>query len=312
MNAGRTHVMRKSFTITDTRFSKKADPLGDWLADFVFDPRGFGYQKDDPGAVCDTRVIGDFEMILVLGGESRITVGSELLVCHTGDLVLIPPFTPHAIDTPSGNIHENYWMHFDVGPAHLQPQFLSAIRPLAGKCTFFGPYEEMKTIFAQLDEEIRKGKPGVRIVFQTALMLAVMLIFRELGEISADSARIPGVGSAAVSARREWVRLCTEHILGDLQAIHSMEKLASLLHISESSLQKAFSAEMGMPPHQFVQMARVRQAEKLMMTTAMTLEEIAAEVGLSSAHYLNMAFKRFYHMAPREWKKKMLFTGFCK
>ena len=289
--------MRKPYALAEIQFGMKADPLGDWLSRLQFEPRAFGHQRDDPRATCSTRVIGDFEMILVLGGESRITIGPELLVCHAGDLVLIPPFTPHAIDTPPENPHHNYWMHFDVGPAHLQPQFLAAVRPLTARRTPLRDPAALQQVLEMLERELVGGKPGFQAAFRAALIQAVLFVFREM-----DADALPASGAFPDQTRREWVRRCTEYLLATLNEAHTGESLATRYHISESTLRKAFSAEMGMSPHLFLQMARVRQAEKWMLTTGMTLEEIAAEVGLSSAHYLNMAFKRFYHVSPREWR----------
>ena len=66
------------------------DTLSDFLNGIAITPDNIGWQKDSPEAVCDDRIIGDFEIIYVLGGESRITINNIQYNCQEGDLVIIP------------------------------------------------------------------------------------------------------------------------------------------------------------------------------------------------------------------------------
>ena len=47
--------------------------------------------------------------------------------------------------------------------------------------------------------------------------------------------------------------------------------------------------------------ARIRHAQKLLKTTQMSLDEIAADCGISGANYLVRVFRRHVGLSPRAW-----------
>ena len=49
--------------------------------------------------------------------------------------------------------------------------------------------------------------------------------------------------------------------------------------------------------------ARIRHAQKLLKTTQMSLDEIAADCGISGANYLARVFRRHVGLSPRAWAR---------
>lgn len=303
--------MRHRFDIANTRHGPGLDSLDRMLEPYQFVPTGFGHQRRDPEATCPVRVIGDFELIFVLDGETLVRFESDPVVLHAGEVVLIPPFVPHSIDTPRSDPHDNYWVHFDVGPACLQPVFLRQVRLLGRRVLHPGHPHLWRETFSRFEQVVEQGLAGTGTLFRASLLELMVLLFRDCTEGGAAGGLTGGEvgkGLAGSSARetqeRLLVRTCTEAVLSDLAADWSCERLAGLGHVSETSLRKAFSGQMGMSPHQFVLLARVRRAEALLLTTGNTLEAIAEQVGFSSAHALHAAFRRVYGLSPRQWKRQ--------
>ncbi len=278
--------MLRRYDIANTRQGPASDSLDRQLEPYLFVPTGFGHQRRDPEATCPMRVIGDFELIFVMGGETQVRFESELLRLHADEAVLIPPFLPHAIETPRANPHDNYWVHFDVGPAHLQPVFLRQTNHLCRRVLHPGNPRLWRETFARFEQAVDQGVAGTGTLFRATLLELMVLLFRDGADVEVmgePSGGETGKGLSGSSIRetqeRLLVRTCTEAVLSDLAADWSCARLASLGHVSETSLRKAFSVQMGMSPHQFVLLARVRRAEAMLLTTGITLEAIAGQVG---------------------------------
>lgn len=292
--------MRTPYPLTHVRPDFGPDLLGDWLAKLTFEPRGFGHHRRDPAAVCGMRVIGDMELIVVNGGESRIVFPSGTVVLRAGDMILIPPFTPHAIETPADNPHDDYWLHFDVGPASGQMQFLSALRPSCGQRVPLRDPQAWRDACAAFEREWDKPQPGIRTIFQAFVLSMAVRLCREVWPDGRppDSRTVDG---GRRNPHIELVEAIAACIRNELDVPWNAELLAERFRVGTSTLRKAFSARMGMPLHRYVVLCRVRRAEVLLRTTGLTLDEIAAVVGFSSAPILSEAFRRIYLASPREW-----------
>ncbi|MDH6170202.1 AraC family transcriptional regulator [Variovorax boronicumulans] len=83
----------------------------------------------------------------------------------------------------------------------------------------------------------------------------------------------------------------------------SIEDVARECRLSRSHFIKAFKASVGLPPHQWVLLQRVERAKQLMQGTAMTLADIAVEVGFNDQSHLTRRFRQAVGTAPAAWKR---------
>ncbi len=292
--------MRQTYPLTHVRPDFGPDFLGDWLAELAFEPRGFGHHRRDPAATCGMRVIGDIELILVNGGQSRILFPSGPVVLRAGDMILIPPFTPHAIETPADDPHDDYWLHFDVGPASGQLRFLSALRPCCGRRIALREPQAWRDACAAFEREWDEPNAGIRILFQAFVLSMAVRLCREVWPQGLlPDARAAGGGRC--QPHHALVDDAAALIRNELDVPWNAELLAARFHVGASTLRRAFAAHMGMPLHRYVVLCRVRRAEVLLRTTGLSLDGIATAVGFSSAQILSDAFRRIYLASPREW-----------
>jgi transcriptional regulator GlxA family with amidase domain len=73
--------------------------------------------------------------------------------------------------------------------------------------------------------------------------------------------------------------------------------LAARSGLTERSFYRRFSAAVGSPPAQFVEMVRL-EAARTLISEEMPLKAVAAKVGLTPIR-LNRAFERHFGIAPR-------------
>ncbi|NRB46706.1 MAG: response regulator [Saprospiraceae bacterium] len=78
----------------------------------------------------------------------------------------------------------------------------------------------------------------------------------------------------------------------------NVQRLAEMLHQSQSSLYRKIKAVTGKSLVEFVRDVRLRRAAEMIRTGDLTITEIAYKVGFSSIKYFRQCFKNLYQMTP--------------
>lgn len=84
----------------------------------------------------------------------------------------------------------------------------------------------------------------------------------------------------------------------------SLQDIAKKEFLSTHYLSHEIKNTMGLNFKDFVNLARVEEALKLLLDTDMTITEISAEVGFSHTRYFNKNFKKHYKLTPMQYRKK--------
>lgn len=84
----------------------------------------------------------------------------------------------------------------------------------------------------------------------------------------------------------------------------TVEKLGRQVRLSRSALAERFSEVIGEPIFAFLTRWRLQVAAEQLLTTARTIESIAAEAGYESAGAFSHAFKRVFGKPPSVWRKR--------
>lgn len=86
----------------------------------------------------------------------------------------------------------------------------------------------------------------------------------------------------------------------------TVEEIAASTGYSASYFSHLFTEETGMSPYQFVIKSRVEHAQQLLMTTRMTVQEIAFQCGFNSAANFCYTFRRMTGVSPHAFRKRPL------
>lgn len=84
----------------------------------------------------------------------------------------------------------------------------------------------------------------------------------------------------------------------------NLTQLAELVSLSPYYLLRVFRAEVGMPPHAYLESARIRQAQRL-IEAGKPLVEVAVEVGFSSQSHLTHRFKQIIGVTPGQYAQQL-------
>ena len=156
--------------------------------------------------------------------------------------------------------------------------------------------DQIKEIFISLCEHYNTGITNDDILLQSFILKLIYI----LGESSASV-----VKSTPKSNNHKTIERTLEYINNNLSADLTLERLASAANFNAIYFHKLFKASTGKTLHEYVEDQRIKKSINLLISTDMTLTEIAYECGFSSQSYFSYAFKKKIGSAPREYAKKI-------
>src|SRR5690606_24418071 len=101
---------------------------------------------------------------------------------------------------------------------------------------------------------------------------------------SPEAAAPPDKDKIVVDAARQYLESRLAHP-------PAMAQVARAVHVSEKRLARAFRSQLGMTVAEFVRQERLRSAIRLLQETALSVTQIAEELGYSSPANFATAFR---------------------
>ena len=150
-----------------------------------------------------------------------------------------------------------------------------------------------KTLTAEALTELNQG---VTAVLGKGLFSAEETLYRLEAALRRD------VGSSVET--RKLVRRAMAYIHEHYMESISRKEIAAHVNLSPRHLDRCFSDETGVTPMIYLSRFRLRQARRLLQTTALSISEIAAAVGFSDASYFCRVFRRDLDMSPTDYRRR--------
>jgi AraC family transcriptional regulator len=111
--------------------------------------------------------------------------------------------------------------------------------------------------------------------------------------------RGPVRGQLAPWQARRAEEFLNANLCGDV----SLASVAAECSLSVSHFAHAFRRSFGRPPHRGILERRIDAVKQLLLTSRLTLAEIAAECGFADQSALNRSFKKVLGESPGAWRK---------
>jgi AraC family transcriptional regulator len=98
-------------------------------------------------------------------------------------------------------------------------------------------------------------------------------------------------------------RRAREFLSANLSGEVSLASVAAECNLSVSHFAHAFRRTFGRPPHRWLMERRIDAVKHILLTSRLTLAEIAIECGFADQSALNRSFKRVLGESPGAWRK---------
>lgn len=133
-----------------------------------------------------------------------------------------------------------------------------------------------------------------------ALLGAARSVAATAGEASPAPARAQPIRGGLAP----WqVRQVTAHIDAQLGVSITTDDLARIARLSPCHFSRAFRESFGDSPHKYVMRRRVERAQGLMLSSTLSLGQIAVECGLADQAHLCKLFVKIVGESPGVWRR---------
>ncbi len=163
-----------------------------------------------------------------------------------------------------------------------------------GAVSFLAGNEQTEGIFSGFYQQ----PEDLKLPYQKIKVLELLLYLDKL-EFTRQN-QLP----AYPSEQLEVIRKIHDQLIQEMGERITIEELAKQYLINPTTLKTAFKAVYGTSIAAHTKAHRMEQAAKMLRDSDMRIAEIAQAVGYDSQSKFTAAFKSFYHVLPREYKKK--------
>lgn len=153
----------------------------------------------------------------------------------------------------------------------------------------------LREIFREMSQLAVTGLPEDQLLLQSLLLKLIYALRRQVPELTANH--------AAKTNNQAVIHKTLSYINHNLTAPLTLERLSREAKFSPVYFHKLFRASTGKTLHDYIEEQRIKKSIALLLSTDMTLTEIAYACGFSSQSYFSYAFKRRMGTAPRAYVK---------
>jgi AraC family transcriptional regulator of arabinose operon len=219
-------------------------------------------------------------------GWVRINDGPPQRV-HRGDAVVLAPHIRHRYQADRSDPWTIWWAHVTGDDVD---DFVAAI--LADGAGPVVPLHDVYSAVQSLDDAVTALEEDETM---PALLLAAGAVWRVLAQIT--SSRLRGTG-----ATHDRIRQVQQYLRNNLDTPFSVPELAAMAGLSTSHFSALFRASADTSVTDYLKRLRSARARELLITTDLSISQIAAAVGYDDALYFSRQFRSVNGVSPSDFR----------
>lgn len=244
----------------------------------------------------------EYELYYLFSGERNYFIKDSAFPVRAGDLVLVDTNAVHKTSELSVPNHERIVLYFE--PAYFdgftpeERDFLLAPFSHGYPLVRLNLQERLQaeSLLTSLLTELHGKPPGYRLHVRHMageLLLYTARCFQRRG---AEAAYAPTPVQRKVS---DIVRHINRHFAEPLE----LDALAQAFYISKSHLSRVFKEVTGFGFTEYVNITRVKEAERLLRETGWSITHVSELAGFDNFSHFGKMFKRLTGLTPRDYRK---------
>ena len=243
----------------------------------------------------------DIEIMTVKEGQVMYYVNGRELLLNPGDTIVVNSNQIHYNTTVNGGTAK--YVICVLHPSILAGSVavdMQAVRPIIENPDL--PYFRFRYIneYTKDIEKLVLSLPDIRHD-----AFAVTLKFYQIWEIIRKQASAYGATEETASdPRMQSFKAMMHFIANNYRKQITLGDIAASGNISKSLCNTLFHQYVGESPINYLMHLRSRKVAELLRASKMPMSEIAAQTGFGGVSYMAETFKKFFEMAPREYRKQ--------
>ena len=253
------------------------------------------------------------EIVYVISGSARHSIGDTIYEVHKGDLVIVNWGVEHTF-IPISEGEESfstYDLLFTTEFFDLTEVSKYDFSSLASSYLFYSVFpddmtnnalnlirsrqKEFHDIFSKIYAEYTERESGFMSMIRAYLIELITLIFREIDRKT--MADITGEQRLTVSKAIDYMK-------HNFNTKINLDDMVADMFLSKDYFRQLFKRTTGMSITDFVQKTRIDEAKRLLLETERTVYDIAGDCGFTDMKFFYKTFKKITGMTPIEFKKE--------
>lgn len=232
----------------------------------------------------------DFELGLVVEGETELCIGEQTYQAKQGDSFLINPYAWHELKAGEGA----RVLFVQVSPDFFKESF-PEIREIE-VATRLLSHPKIEEDLLQLADAYFKKERLYKIRCSALLNDIFYQILTECGF---------GEAPEKIIEKKEYrIRNIMDYIDRNYAKKILLSEIAQRENLTVCYLSHFFKECFGVTFQEYLQKIRCEKAVQLLTTTRMSVLDISMDCGFSDPKYLNRAMQKFYAMTPGQLREK--------
>lgn len=243
-----------------------------------------------------------YEIYLLLNGERIYFINDQVFTVRKGDMIIINPHDLHRTFSTDMEEFERILINFTsefIQPTIEKEDILLLPFSQGSRLVRF-PVDEQPAVEQLLWDmltECRQEKEGTDTYLRSLLAQLLVKIYR----INLQATQEP---TGSVHPMHQKISEIASYLNRNYSQNVTLAQVAKQFYISPSYLSRSFNKVTGFHLHEFVQIIRVREAQRLLRETRDKVLCIAETVGFEHISHFNKTFKKITGMSPLQYRKR--------
>ncbi len=247
------------------------------------------------------------ELLFALSGAAQVLIGNNVSVLETGGLTVIQAGDAHDVwgmGVPCEYIVVKFLPEMLISAEQTGAEFgyaLTLMEHAADRQSVFSPAElkgtEIPAILRQMMAEWEKKAFGYELSLRADVTRVILFLLRKWREAN------PGLCDSVAPSDRRLMQTALAYI-GAHYAYLSERDVAQACGISTVAVSRLFARTVKSTFPDYVRDVRLREAEKLLLTTDLSVTDIALQVGFSTSAYFISKFREARGITPYRFRQQ--------
>lgn len=246
------------------------------------------------------------EIAYILSGSGEYVQNDIPVPVKQGDLFIMNAYTPHFERSSPDNPLEHIFFSIDIIgfeekiKATGNDTYLLHLLNQPDEQILHYDLSKFLSYFTELahtfDTEIEQKPPYWQQSVQYRFQLALILILRHVA-LQRQTQKTVNLNKC----KNECIPIAVAHFLdSNFTFEHSLDELAKRFFISKSYLLASFKKTYGISPMQYLNKARIREAQRTLQNTDFPVGNVAAQTGFSNASHFTRVYKQYTGITPSQ------------
>ncbi len=245
-----------------------------------------------------------YQLYYLYSGELYYFINNKTYLVKPGNIVLVNSYDIHCTFASSQKHSERLIIDF-------KREYIEQLLCALGEVDLFGSFEggihllklnmqeqnRIEALLQNMTREYFDSQSGRNICLKAQLIELLTLINRHtVGESATDD---------YASYAHKTVSEVTAYINGNISKELTLTELAARYYVSPFYLSRIFKRITGMPFAEYVNGVRIKDAQRLLIKTKLSVSQISEEVGYKSCTHFGRVFKAITGKSPSAYRRAL-------